>query len=125
MKKLSVANGTYQKDGVEKTNWVSIGVINTNQNGKEYMLLDPTINLAGFPREAGQKNVMVNIFDDTQQPQQQQYQQPQQQYQQPTPQNNVDDPNRHNIGGSMNRPAQHQQGQQQVQFDQNGDQIPF
>ncbi len=74
MKKLSVANGTYQKDGQEKTNWVSVGVINTSQNGKEYMLIDPTINFAGFPREAGQKNVMVNMFDDSQQqPQQQGY----------------------------------------------------
>ena len=91
MKKLSIANGKYiGQDGTEKTRWVNIGVINTSQNGKEYMLLDPTINLAGFSREAGKDMVMVNIFEDTQQPQQpaqqpqQGYQpQPQQQYQQP------------------------------------------
>ena len=67
MKKLSVANGTYTKDGQQKTSWVNVGVIGTSQNGKEYMLIDPTINFAGFPREAGKDMVMVNIFDDSQQ----------------------------------------------------------
>ena len=49
MKKLAIANGKYIKDGVEKTRWVTIGTINTTADGKEYMLLHPTINLAGFP----------------------------------------------------------------------------
>lgn len=66
MKKLSVANGTYMKDGVQKTNWVSVGVIGTSANGKEYMLIDPTINFAGFQREQGKDMVMVGIFDDAQ-----------------------------------------------------------
>jgi len=81
MKKLAIANGKYMKDGVEKTKWVNIGIINTSQNGKEYMLLDPTINLAGFPREEGKSSVMVSIFDDSQQQQQgyPQQQQPRQQ----------------------------------------------
>ncbi len=76
---------------------------------------------------------------DQQQGQPQQgYQQPQQQQQpqqgqhnppnygqQASPQNNVDDPNRHNGDGAMNRPAQHQQGQQQVQYAEDGSVIPF
>jgi len=70
MKKLAIANGKYQKDGVEKTRWVNIGVIGVGSNGKEYMMLDPTINLAGFARDAGRDMVMVSIFDDSQQGQQ-------------------------------------------------------
>ena len=85
-KKLAVANGSYQKDGQEKTRWVNVGVI-LEKNGKEFMLIDPTINFAAFPREQGKDMVMVGIFDDSQQgqqPQQQQnqYQQPPVQYEQ-------------------------------------------
>lgn len=66
MKKLSVANGTYvNREGQTKTNWVQVGVIGTSQNGKEYMLIDPTINFAGFPREQGKDMVMVGMFEDT------------------------------------------------------------
>ena len=73
MKKLMVANGKYLKDGVEKTNWVEVGIINTSANGKEYCLLNPVINLAGFPREEGKDRVIASIFDDAnQQPRQQQ-----------------------------------------------------
>ena len=94
MKKLAVANGQYQTDGQTKTRWVNVGVIGVSSNGKEYMLIDPTINFAGFPREEGKDMVMVGIFDDSQQQQggQQnnngggynQPQQQQQQYQQPS-----------------------------------------
>ncbi len=42
--------------------------------------------------------------DRVKQPQQQEYQG----YQQATPQNNIDDPNRHNVGGNMNRPSPQQ-----------------
>jgi hypothetical protein len=64
MKKLAVANGSYQKDGQEKTRWVNVGVIGVSQNGKEYMLIDPTINFAAFPREEGKDMVMVGIFEE-------------------------------------------------------------
>lgn len=63
MKKLAIANGKYIKDGLEKTRWVNIGTINTTADGKEYMLLDPTINLAAFPREIGKDMLMVGIFE--------------------------------------------------------------
>ena len=66
-----------------KTSWVNVGVIGTSQQGKEYMLIDPTINFAGFPREAGKDMVMVNIFDDAQTSGQQQGQPA---YSQPAPQ---------------------------------------
>ena len=80
-KKIMVAHGTYEKDGQTKTNWKEIGVILTSQNGKEYCLLDPTINLGGFTREAGKDKLIASIFDDKPQQQQQQ----QSQYAQPAP----------------------------------------
>ncbi len=67
MKKLSIANGKYMKDGVEKTRWVNVGVIGIGSNGKEYMMIDPTINFAAFQREEGRDMVMVSIFEDQQQ----------------------------------------------------------
>lgn len=70
MKNLSVANGTYEKDGQQKTRWVNIGKI-LEKDGKEFMLLDPTINLAGFPREQGRDMVMVGIFEEQNNQQQQ------------------------------------------------------
>jgi len=97
-KKLAVANGNYQKDGQEKTRWVNVGVI-LEKNGKEFMLIDPTINFAAFPREQGKDMVMVGIFDDSNQGQQQ----PQQQYQAPQQQQH---------GGYGNPNAQPQQQQQ-------------
>ena len=127
MKKIAVASGKYMKEGVEKTSWVNVVIINTSANGKEYALIDPKINFAGFPREPGKDMVMCSIFDDSQQ----QQPQPQGQYnppnygQQATPQNNIDNPSRHNVAGGMNRPAQHQQGQQQVQYAEDGSVIPF
>lgn len=102
MKEIIIPTGTYQKqDGTQGTNWTKIGIINTSSNGKEYALLDPTINLAGFEREQGKNMVMCSVVEKQQnqqqgqpqpqgnysQPQQQQgYGQPQQQYNQP-PQN--------------------------------------
>ena len=83
-KKLAVANGSYIKDGQEKTRWVNVGVI-LEKNSKEFMLIDPTINFAAFPREQGKDMVMVGIFDDSQQGQGQQQQQS---YGQPQQQNN-------------------------------------
>ena len=64
-----IANGKYTKDGVEKTSWKEVGVIMTSQAGKEFVLLDPTVNLAGFEREAGKDRVIASIFDDNNQQQ--------------------------------------------------------
>ena len=83
MKRIMIANGKYVKDGQEKSKWVEVGVIMTSQNGNEFVLLDPTVNLAGFPREAGKDKLIASIFDDAnQQPRQQQ----QSQYGTPQPQ---------------------------------------
>ena len=101
MKELVIATGTYTKqDGSQGTNWTKVGIINTSSNGKEYALLDPTVNLAGFKREEGKDMVMCSVVekqDNNQQnnqqqnynnnQQQQNYNQPPQQYNQQPNQN--------------------------------------
>lgn len=72
-KRLTAKTGEYQKDGQTKGRYTDLGVILSNNNG-EYMLLDPTVNLAGvlvkqnaMARAAGQQerdSVMVSIFEN-------------------------------------------------------------
>lgn len=60
---LAVKNGSYTAgDGSAKNRWVYIGHIHTGQNG-HYMTLDPTINLAAFPRKEGDNRLMVSMFE--------------------------------------------------------------
>lgn len=48
-KKIVVVTGEYQKqDGTKGANFTEVGIINTSQNGKEYSLLDPAVDLAGL-----------------------------------------------------------------------------
>ncbi len=73
-KRLTAKVGEYQKDGHTKGRYVDIGVILSNSNG-EYMLLDPTVNLAGvlmqqriLAQSTGKKvgdRVVVSIFDNS------------------------------------------------------------
>ena len=101
-KRATAKTGEYQKDGETKGEYTKLGVVLSNDNG-EYMLLDPTVSLAGVLAKQNalamkqnkpiRDSVMVSFFeDDNQQPQQQpqqggyQQQAPQQapqQYQQP------------------------------------------
>lgn len=86
--------GEYQKDGANKGEYVKLGVMLNSANG-EYMLLDPSVNLAGVlikqnvlaAKTGGQQRdmVMISIFEDDNQQQQapQGYQQQQNQPQQP------------------------------------------
>ena len=65
MKRIMIANGKYtNKSGEEKTAWKEVGVIMTSQDGNEFCLLDPTVNLAGFQREAGKDKLIASIFED-------------------------------------------------------------
>lgn len=75
MKKLMIKVGEYtDKDGKNKWEYVKLGVLMSGNNG-EYILIDPTVNLAGVlikQRLLSPKTkdmVMVSIFDD--QPRQQ------------------------------------------------------
>ncbi len=66
IQKLMVKNGTYTNNqGEEKGRWIQVGVKGI-KDGKEWISLDPTINLAGFDVEVrdGKKSVFVSVFDD-------------------------------------------------------------
>lgn len=109
-KRLVAKTGVYQKDGQEKGEYTKIGVVLSNENG-EFALFDPAVNLAGVllkqnalaAKQGKQASdmVMVSIFTDDQQGQQQNNQGQQQGgYQQ---QNNQ----------QQNNQGYQQQGQQQ------------
>ena len=67
IKNLSVKTREYKdRDGNPKANWVNIGVIMENDQGKQIMLLDKWINFAGIPHFSGKENsasIMVSMFD--------------------------------------------------------------
>ena len=115
-KKLSVAIGSYMKDNQQKTRWQNIGVI-LEKDGKEFALLDPTVDLGGVLAlqniEAAKQNkpasdrIMAGVFLEDNQGQQQQggYQQqaPQQQYQnQQQPQQGQQQPQQNNYQNAQN-----------------------
>lgn len=87
-KRLSAVVGEYtNKENQQKAEWSNIGIIGVGKNNKEYVLLDPTVNLAGIllkqnvlaqkRNEAPSDMVMASIFEE--QPQQNNFQQPNQQ----------------------------------------------
>ena len=67
IKNLSVKTREYKdRDGNSKANWQNIGVIMENDQGKQFMLIDRWVNLAGLPDFSDKPNpsaVMVSIFD--------------------------------------------------------------
>lgn len=87
-KRVVAKTGEYQKDGATKGEYTKLGVVLSNDNG-EYMLLDPSVSLAGVLAKQNayalkqnkpvRDSVMVSFFSDDNQ---QQQQQPQQNYQQ-------------------------------------------
>ena len=76
VKRLTAKIGEYEKDGQTKGRYVEVGVILSSQNG-EYILMDPTVNLAGvltlqnmLNHKAGRKlsdRVMVSVFSEDRQ----------------------------------------------------------
>ena len=127
-KRLSAVTGEYTKDGQQKAEWTNVGVLTTGSNGKEYLLLDPAVDLAGVllkqnvlaakKGEQPRDMVMTSVFEEqnnnNQGYQNQGYQQqPQQGYQQ---QGN------YNPDGSPMNP---QQMQQQMQGGAPNQDVPF
>lgn len=128
-KRIAVKVDEYEKEGQVKGKYVEIGVILSNENG-EYVLLDPTVNLAGvlqqqnmLAHKKGQQvrnKVAASIFDNSQQGQQQggwgQPQQPQPQQRPPQQQ-------------APQRPSPSQPRQQAPQYNEPpmdfDDDIPF
>ena len=82
MKRLSSVVGEYtdKQTNQQKSEWQNIGVIGIGKNSKEYMLLDPTVNLAGVllkqnvlaAKRGDQLSdmVMTSIFEENNQQQQ-------------------------------------------------------
>ena len=72
-KRITAKIGSYEKDGQTKGRYANLGVVLSNDNG-EYMLLDPTVSLAGIlalQNDMAMKDgkqtrdrVMVSIFTD-------------------------------------------------------------
>lgn len=72
-KRIVAKTGEYQKEGQTKGEYTKLGVMLANDNG-EYMLLDPSISLAGvlikqnaLAAKSGGKQrdmVMISIFED-------------------------------------------------------------
>lgn len=70
MRRITAKIDEYEKDGETKGRYQDIGVILSNDNG-DYILLDPTVNLAGVmmrqrllnPKKAS-KSVMCSVFDN-------------------------------------------------------------
>jgi len=87
MKRLSAVVGEYtdKQTNQQKADWSNVGIIGVSQNGKEYMLLDPSVSLAGIllkqnvlAANKGEKlsdMVMISIIEDNQQNRQPQQQQ--------------------------------------------------
>ena len=61
--KLKAKNGTYTKDGQEKTNYVDCGVILQGEYGP-YILFEKTFNPAGMETEPGRTGVFISMFKD-------------------------------------------------------------
>lgn len=90
-KNIAAVVGEYTKqDGSQGAEFIDIGVIMTSQNGAEYALIDPAVNLAGVLlkqnelalKKGQQTRSMVMCSVKERQQQQGSYQQPQQNYQQ-------------------------------------------
>lgn len=79
-KRLVAKVGEYQKDGQTKGEYQRLGVLMQGNDGGEYMLLDPSINLAGVLIKQNAMNaskggqlrdtVMISVFSDENQQQQ-------------------------------------------------------
>ena len=96
-KKLIAKVGTYQKNGETKNEYDELGVMLENDKGP-YILLDPSINLAGVlikqnimafaEGKQARSNVMISVFDSEQNQQQNNQQNNQQQPNQQQQNNN-------------------------------------
>jgi hypothetical protein len=120
MKRLSAVVGEYtdKQTNQQKAEWASVGVIGVSAKGKEYMLLDPAVSLAGLlvkqnvlAANKGEKlsdMVMISIIDEQAQNNNQGQQQGgfNNQQQAPAQQggfNNQQQQNSHNFNNNQNR----------------------
>jgi hypothetical protein len=60
---LSVVTGQYESGGEIKKRWQNIGHLHESSDGRQYITLNPIINLAAVPRRDGDDRVYVNLFE--------------------------------------------------------------
>jgi len=60
---LSVVTGQYESGGEVKKRWQNIGHLHESSDGRQYITLNPVINLAAIPRREGDDRVYVNLFE--------------------------------------------------------------
>ena len=65
IKELAVVKSTYEKNGETKKVWMNIGQVHEHE-GREYITLDPTVNLAALPRKQGDDRLFVSMFEPKQ-----------------------------------------------------------
>ena len=65
IKDLAVVTGTYtdRQTGVQKNKYQTIGALMRTDDGGQFILLDPLINLAAVPRGQGKDRIMVSLFE--------------------------------------------------------------
>jgi hypothetical protein len=67
LKDLAVVIDTYtDRNGAEKKKWLTIGQLHASKEGREYITLEPHINLAAIPRKDGDSRVYVSMFEPKQ-----------------------------------------------------------
>ena len=109
---IKVKNGTYVNAQNEtKSRYKTVGKVMLGDDGSQFALLDPTVNLAGFEREMGKDMLLASFFEPYQENQQQGQQQNNQQQ-------------GHSQGGFHNQVQQngYQQPQQQGGYQNNNQQ---
>ena len=59
---VAVKTGSYVVNGENKNRYMNIGAVMQGDNGP-FLLLDPMVNLAAVPREAGKDRVICSLFE--------------------------------------------------------------
>ena len=80
---LVITTGSYEKDGQTKKKYKNIGVLMSNQDGGQYILLDKCFNPAGVNQGDGKESILISIYDNSRNNQPQQMGQQQGNYQEP------------------------------------------
>lgn len=66
VKRLVIAGGQYESNGVVKTRWINVGTLFKKDNGDYSILLNSGINFAAYTTHTNGQidpNVWVNLFD--------------------------------------------------------------
>jgi hypothetical protein len=58
---ICITKGSYKKDGEDKKIFLTVGSVLESDTGP-FILLDPTINFAAFPRLEGRDMLMLSLY---------------------------------------------------------------